>query len=55
MIYQGFVDNIEPVERRHHDADVPTGSEPPPSPGRVRRARRDHGAPDDARQGPDIE
>jgi hypothetical protein len=22
MIYQTFVDNIEPVERRHHDADV---------------------------------
>ena len=23
VIYQMFVDNIEPVERRHHDADVP--------------------------------
>ncbi len=22
MIYQLFVDNIEPVERRHHEADV---------------------------------
>ena len=22
MIYQTFVDNIEPVERRHHDADA---------------------------------
>ena len=22
VIYQTFVDNIEPVERRHHDADV---------------------------------
>ena len=22
VIYQAFVDNIEPVERRHHDADV---------------------------------